>query len=192
MSNNITNPRSAKSRDAFTLIELLVVIAIIIILAGLSFAVSGGVMRSSRKAEVRSMAHQIKSAISGYYAEYGVYPTNTKTDEAFYRMITGVATNQNRRGIRFLEVPPKFLNAEPGTNTPIMTPARYLPLTNTAGGENGRALFTIVTDAMDQGGFSKPYDGTIYLPNKRTINGSVAVYAPDPDKTGDDAWVGTW
>lgn len=175
----------AKSRDAFTLIELLVVIAIIIILAGLSFAVSGGVMKSARKSEIRGMAHQIKSAISGYYAEYGVYPTNKKTDEAFYRMITGIDTNQNRRGIRFLEVPPKFLNPEPGDTTPILTPAKFY--TN-----NTRSNFLIVTDAENQGAGSKPYDGKITLPNSKTISGSVAVYVKDPDKTGDEAWVGTW
>ena len=173
-----------RKRSAFTLIELLVVIAIIAILAGLSLAVMGGVQQTTRKTEVRAMAHQIKAALSSYYAEYGIYPTNARTDEVFHRMITGAATNQNRRGINFLTVPNKFLNAESGVNSAIVTPPKFFP-------GNARSNFIIVTDAMTQG-TDRPYDGNVTLPTGKSVPGGVAVYVRDPNKQGDDAWVGTW
>jgi prepilin-type N-terminal cleavage/methylation domain-containing protein len=171
-------------RSAFTLIELLVVIAIIAILAGLSLAVMGGVQQTTRKTEVRAMAHQIKAALSSYYAEYGIYPTNVRTDENFHRMITGAATNQNRRGINFLSVPNKFLNAESGVNSAIVTPPKFYAGT-------ARSNFLIVTDGMTQG-TDRPYDGNVTLPTGKSVPGGVAVYVRDPNKQGEDAWVGTW
>ncbi len=151
--------------------ELLVVIAIVVILAGLGFAGVSGALKTARKSEVRAMANQIKLGLTAYYSEYGVWPQNTtKTDAFFVQMMTGQRTNQNRRQIRFLEVPAKFTSG--GS---IVTPKGFYP--------TGQSTFTVVLDTN--------YDGRILVPGQAgQVNGSVAVYVPDPDKPGQ--FIGTW
>ena len=195
-SSTLPTPCSMlRKRSAFTLIELLVVITIIAILAGLSLAVMGGVQKTARITETKAMANQIKAAISAYYAEYGVFPTNRQTDAAFVSAMTGatnVATLPNRRGIRFLEIPQKFWSTETFTagSTAMQTPARFYP-------KGKRETFSILTDAMSAGstGADVPYDGKIVLPGAKTPSpGTVAVYVSHPDagKTGTAGFVGSW
>jgi prepilin-type N-terminal cleavage/methylation domain-containing protein len=162
-----------RKRAAFTLIELLVVIAIIAILAGLAFPAVQGALGSARKAEVRGMANQVKLAVGSYYAEYGTYPTNARTDANFLSAMSG-ATNipsiPNRRGIRFLEAPGKFTNA-----SGLVTPARFY--------RAGQSNFIVVVDTN--------YDGRIRFPDKPAeSSGSVAVYVTDPDNAS--KFIGTW
>lgn len=172
-SGSAHNPFRARPRKAsgFTLIELLVVIAIIVILAGLGFAGITGALKTARKSEVRAMANQIKLALTTYYSEYGVWPQNTTTtDMRFVQMMTGQQTNQNRRQIRFLEVPSKFMSG--GS---IVTPKGFY--------QTGQSNFSVVLDTN--------YDGRITVPGQSTaVNGSVAVFVSDPDKPGQV--IGTW
>lgn len=167
-----------KSRPkGFTLIELLVVIAIIAILAGLGFAGVSGALKSARKAEVRAMANQIKLALSAYYAEYGVYPNFTNANSDFLIMMsptgTGTAPINNRRAIRFLDVPDKFTNA-----TGIVTPRNFYS-------DERQTNYNIKVDTN--------YDGRLLLdlPGGRTnIGGSAAVWVEDPDNL--NKVIGTW
>jgi prepilin-type N-terminal cleavage/methylation domain-containing protein len=159
---------------AFTLIELLVVISIIAILASLAFPAVNGAIKSARKGEVRSMANQIKGAVSTYYAEYGVFPTNSEsfaTAGQFIGTITGLSTNNNRRMVRFMEVPPKFSNS-----SGIVTPLKFY--------KTGQSNFTVVVDHN--------YDGIISVPGPTNINASVAVYVNDPDDNSPTKVIGTW
>jgi len=167
-----------RSPGAFTLIELLVVIAIIVILAGLGFSAVSSSLKTAKKAEVRSMANQIKAAIAAYHAEYGTYTTNAKTTADFYKIMTAQDTKNNRRGIRFLEIPAKFLDKDS-----IVTPERLYE------DPKKRETFSIVTDAMAGSG-GKPYDGKIKLPDGKEISGSIAVWVPDPEKPTN--YLGTW
>ena len=106
--------------------ELLVVISIIGLLAGLGLPAINGAIKAGKKAEVVAMAESIKTAVNAFYAEYSTYPANsngvvfTKTDVNFFGvMCTTTNTNGgNYRGIAFLEVPPKFINATNGLVTP--------------------------------------------------------------------------
>jgi prepilin-type N-terminal cleavage/methylation domain-containing protein len=160
---------SKRRATAFTLIELLVVISIIAILAALAFPAVGGAIDTARRGEVRSMADQIKKSISTYYAEYGVFPTNvTLTDAAFVTMMT-TNSPQNRRGIRLLEVPTKFSNAQG-----LVTPLRFY--------KQGQSNYTVVVDS--------DYNGVIVAPDGSTVNASVAVGVPDPKNPTN--WLGTW
>jgi prepilin-type N-terminal cleavage/methylation domain-containing protein len=180
MDKNIESPDACIRRlrpEAFTLIELLIVIAIIAVLAGLGFAGVNGALKTARKTEVRAMANQIKLALSAYYAEYGVYPTATNTDSVFLGMMSpsgqSVAPTNNRRGIRFLEVPDKFTNGNG-----IVTPRRFY--TNDV-----QTNYQVRVDAN--------YDGRLDLdlPGGRTnISGSVAVWVLDPDNP--NKVIGTW
>jgi len=96
------------------------VISIIGLLAGLGLPAINGAIKAGKKAEVSAMAESIKTAVNAYYAEYSAYPSNTsgKTDATFLTNISTTNTNGgNYRGIAFLEVPPKFTNAN-GIVTP--------------------------------------------------------------------------
>jgi len=166
----IMSPKSVSpppSRSAFTLIELLVVIAIIAILAGLGFSGVSGALKTARKAEVRAMANQVKLALTAYYADYGVWPTNEKTDANFLNMITGQSTTTgNKRAIRYLEPAAKFTNG-----SGLVTPVRFYA--------TGQSNFTVIVDTN--------YDGKIEVVDansgaKTNISGSVALYVKDPDK----------
>lgn len=162
--------RTPTARAAFTLIELLVVIAIIAILAGLGFAGVQGAMKTGRKAEVRAMANQIKLAIDAYYLEYGVYPSATTSDATFLGMITGSSTANNRRAIRFMELPAKFTNS-----SGIVTPPNFYAA-------GARSNFVLRVDTN--------FAGSITAPDGTTIRQSVAVGVTDPDRSGE--WIGTW
>lgn len=169
LSRLVTRRRPA----AFTLIELLVVIAIIVILAGLGFAGINGALKSAKKAEVRGLAGQIKLAINSYYTEYGTYPNVTTADVNFLNAMSGntnISAIPNRRGIRFLEVPPKFTNS-----SGIVTPTGlYID-------RSERRVFNIRTDT--------DYNGRIDL-GFTNMPGSVAVWVEDPD--GANRYLGTW
>jgi prepilin-type N-terminal cleavage/methylation domain-containing protein len=172
LSFQVSALRPPRKASGFTLIELLVVIAIIAILAGLAFPAVQGALSSARNAEVRSMANQIKLAISSYYAEYGTYPNVTNANTSFLSAMTG-STNAtgipNRRGIRFLEVPAKFTNS-----SGIVTPPKFYSGT--------QSNFSIVTDTN--------YDGRITLPDGKEVSGSVAVWVRNPKQT--NQFIGTW
>jgi prepilin-type N-terminal cleavage/methylation domain-containing protein len=170
MTSPSNHPDHRRPLSGFTLIELLVVIAIIAILAGLGFAGMSGAMRTARKSEVRAIMNQTKLAVISYYADYGVYPTNSgKTDAAFLRTMMGSNPVLNKRGIRYLEPSASFTNANG-----LVAPKRLYP----AG--TAQSNFTLVVDTN--------YDGVIEVVNadtgaKTNISGSVALYLKDPDKT---------
>jgi prepilin-type N-terminal cleavage/methylation domain-containing protein len=160
-----------RKRGAFTLIELLVVIAIIAILAGLGFAGVSGAIKTARKAEVRAMANQVKLALTAYYADYGVWPTNvTKTSAPFLSMMMGTSTNGNRRATRYLEPASKFTNS-----SGLVTPPKFYT--------SVQSNFIVIVDTN--------YDGMIRLPGQAADSpGSVAVYVTDPDSS--TKYIGTW
>ena len=160
-----------RNRSAFTLIELLVVIAIIAILAGLGFAGVSGALKTARKAEVRAMASQVKLALTAYYADYGVWPTNgTNINANYLSMLRGTSTNGNRRAIRYLEPASKFTNS-----SGLVTPPKFYA--------SGQSNFIVIVDTN--------YDGMIRLPGQSADSpGSVAVYVTDPDSS--TKYIGTW
>ena len=145
---------------AFTLVEILVVISIIGLLAGLGFPAIQGAIQAGKKAEVKAMAESIKTAVNAYYAEYMTYPSNGgKTDLSFMNTLL---TN-NPRGISFLEIPPKFTNAQG-----IVTPAGFYK-------GNVRSNFSLNIDTQGVGVLTNQV-GT----NNYSNSASVAVWVTDP------------
>jgi len=166
----------AKSAS-FTLVELLVVISIIGLLAGLGLPAISGAMQAGKKAEVSAMAESIKTAVNAFYAEYSQYPSNTgKTDLNFLTLMSTTNTNgvseQNTRGIAFLEVPPKFTNATLGLVTP-------------SGFYKTQSNFFLAIDTNGEGFLTNKVGSITY-----TNASSVAVWVVDPKNK--DKPVGTF
>ncbi|MEI8138826.1 MAG: prepilin-type N-terminal cleavage/methylation domain-containing protein [bacterium] len=61
-------------RCAFTLIEMLVVVAIILILAGMTLKIIPLVTRKTGQVATLRILEQVKNALGGFYATYGVFP----------------------------------------------------------------------------------------------------------------------
>ena len=159
------------------MVELLVVISIIGLLAGLGLPAINGAIQAGKKAEVSAMAESIKTAVNAFYAEYSQYPTNssgstyTNTSLEFLGfMSTTTNTNGgNYRGIAFLEVPPKFTNANG-----IVTPKGFYTGTN-------QSNYFILIDAGGAG-FVNPKSVSSTLTNTNVAS-SVAVWVVDKKKT---------
>ena len=151
------------------MVELLVVISIIGLLAGLGLPAINGAIQAGKKAEVSAMAESIKTAVNAFYAEYSAYPSNTsgKTDLNFLTLMTTTNSTgtsaQNTRGIAFLEVPPKFTNANG-----LVTPRGFYSGTN-------QSNFLVRIDTNGAGVLTNDVGGTKYV-----VASSVSVWVADP------------
>jgi type II secretory pathway pseudopilin PulG len=163
---------------------LLVVISIIGLLAGIGLPAISGAMQAGKKAEVSAMAESIKTAVNAFYAEYSAYPSNTtgKTDLNFLTLMTTTNSTgtsaQNTRGIAFLEVPPKFTNANG-----LVTPMGFCK-------NKAQSNFFVLIDTQGLGYVNpKSVSGTLINSN---VPSSVAVWVLDPKDTNGQKAVGTF
>jgi hypothetical protein len=123
---------------------------------------------------VAAMAESIKTAVNAFYAEYSQYPTNASgqtyadtSSEFLGFMSTTTNTNGgNIRGIAFLEVPPKFTNANG-----LVTPSGFYS-------GAARSNFFVLIDTGGLGYVNpKLISGTLTNTN---VASSVAVWVVDP------------
>ena len=106
------------------------------------------------------MAESIKTAINAYYAEYMTYPSNSgTTDLSFMNQML----SNNPRQISFLEIPPKFTNAQG-----IVTPTGFYK-------GSIRTNFSLNIDTQGLGVLSNRVGTRIY-----SNSASVAVWVADP------------
>lgn len=119
--------KASPPENGFTLVELLIVVTIIGVLIGISIPTLSGVLQQAKKVEARSFMSGMQQAVASYRTEYGDWPpfmratgdTDTKLENSgdwtnFYGTMTAKADfsgldTQNRRRIRFLDVPVKYL-----------------------------------------------------------------------------------
>ena len=162
------------------------VISIIGLLAGLGLPAINGAMKAGKKAEVSAMAESIKTAVNAFYAEYSAYPANssgqcyTNTSLEFLNLIsTTTNTNgANYRGIIFLEVPPKFTNANG-----LVTPMGFCK-------NKAQSNFFVLIDTGSLGYVNpRSISGTLTNAN---VPSSVAVWVLDPNDTNGLKAVGTF
>lgn len=105
-------PHNTPDKSGFTLIELLIVIAIIGILMSLLFPAVNSAIDAARKAQAKNDVTQIANAIVAYETEYGKLPAVTGSGDStvdaksngIIGTLMGTQTNENARGITFLEV----------------------------------------------------------------------------------------
>ena len=117
------------------------------------------------------MAESIKTAVNAFYAEYSAYPTNssgqcyTNTSLEFLNLIsTTTNTNgANYRGIAFLEVPPKFTNANG-----LVTPMGFCQ-------NKAQSNFFLAIDTNGVGVLTNKVGSSNYV-----VASSVAVWVVDP------------
>ena len=149
------------------------VISIIGLLAGLGLPAINGAIKAGKKAEVAAMAESIKTAVNAFYAEYSQYPTNasgqtySKTSLEFlgFMSTTTNTSGGNIRGIAFLEVPPKFTNANG-----LVTPNGFY-----SGGARSNFFVRIDTEGV---GFVNP--NSVSSVTNTNVASSVAVWVVDP------------
>lgn len=176
----------------FTLIELLVVITIIGILAALAFPAMNGAMNAARKAEAGAMISQLRTALTSYQTEYGVYPDALRDtsatpgdyvecasdDEDLYKALIAKKTGNafppdNVRGIVFMEFNAKILRTQVG-------PTYKTPPTDPSSA-------TGFVDPWNQPYFLRAdadYDNVIASPVSGTINSGLIVWSPGIQKDG--------
>ncbi|SHJ70741.1 type II secretion system protein G [Hathewaya proteolytica DSM 3090] len=80
-------------KKGFTLIELIVVIAILGILAAVLLPKFSGFTDDARKKSAMSEAKNVYTAMSAYYAEKGVYPTETDKATTLSNLSDKLRTN---------------------------------------------------------------------------------------------------
>jgi prepilin-type N-terminal cleavage/methylation domain-containing protein len=113
-----------KNKSGFTLVELLVVIAIIGILMAITVPGISKTKERAMKMKARQECNAIKTAIIGYYNEYGKYPLQTSTTDqetTLTAQLTDILRAQddteNPRKIVFLAVSQNSLKDIDGDDT---------------------------------------------------------------------------
>lgn len=72
--NKTKSGKNRAARQAFTLIELMVVVVVISILMGGVFKLLSATSKVNKTAATKAKMERLENAISGFYAEYGMYP----------------------------------------------------------------------------------------------------------------------
>lgn len=90
--NFINTSVKRASQSAFTLIELLVVIGVVVILTGITFGISKGVLNQQARTRARAELSMIAQALEAFKLAYGDYPVvsedNPITENANSKKLT--------------------------------------------------------------------------------------------------------
>ena len=97
MYSCLTNiPTEKNSKSAFTLIEMLVVVAIVLVLTGITFGISKGVLNQQARAQAKAELAMIAQALEAFKLKYGDYPVvsedNPVTENANSKALTSALT----------------------------------------------------------------------------------------------------
>lgn len=194
----------------FTLVELLIVITIIGILIGIAVPTLSGVLQQAKKVEARAFMSSMQQAVLNYRTEYNDWPpfmrgagnADFKLESAghwtdFFGTMTarsgyGDLDNQNRRRIKFLDVPVKYLREGGNLTTPPSN-----PLNATLFVDPWDRFYTMWIDADYDGVLNGLPDITTGSASGFSIPGEVAVWSaatesPAPSSAEIRRSVATW
>lgn len=104
MKTSLDTSAKKESQSAFTLIELLAVAVVILVLTGITFGISKGVLNQQARAQARAELAIIAQALEEFKLTYGDYPVVSEDDP--------VATNANAR--KLTQALTGFAYLEPG------------------------------------------------------------------------------
>jgi prepilin-type N-terminal cleavage/methylation domain-containing protein len=196
--NSRPQPRST---SGFTLIELLTVIAIIAILMGLLFPAIGIAREQARRAQAKTDALGICSAVKAYYAEYGKYPLGDPTLFGNAANPTDVIFGTNAKGYAAQTVSNKQLfdilrninTGTPGTPNPYNPRAiNYFDGRTASDPVNPRAGFVPANSnaTSPTGAFMDPWGSEYYIAIDADYDNQLATLpyldfgATNPPRTG--------
>ena len=197
--STIHDPRS------FTLIEMLAVVGIIAILCGILYPALRTIRDGPKKAQCRADIRKLELAIQSYYNEYGKWPPTPANASEFYGMMNGnrkpydgtagaaYCTNNNPRGIRFLELDKKQVSSINEFLDPWGT--RYWICLDNGGPGFGDDGTTILNNWGDFTNWNGPVaatnanDGIIRYRNAEsyTLKKTIGIYSWGPNKAENDA-----
>jgi prepilin-type N-terminal cleavage/methylation domain-containing protein len=187
------------SQQAFTLVELLAVVAAVLVLMGITFGVSRGVLNQQARTQAKAELAMIAQALEEFKLTYGDYPIisydgDPTTGYVNAENLTNALTGYGKQGWETITNPDtssstfyKFIKVNAGDAKRFIDPSRLNystrdgfvpPVVDSTSGN-------LTTDSLLMDPWNQPY---VYIYNKDLIswdNFGYVLFSKGPDRTAD-------